>query len=305
MADNLNEKLKLYNIFLRTEKSLSGNSIDSYNFDLKIFFGYLRRRNIDRIENADEDVINGFLYHIRKAKNNTGNVYADKSINRIVSSLKGFFGFLESEEIIKSNPTDVLVVPKSVRKIPDILTVAEIDLIFSKIDIDTDAGVRDRALLETMYASGLRVSEAINLEASNLYLNEGYLRITGKGSKERVVPIGSSAIKYLNMYLTGAREKIKKNKSGSTVFLNLRGGKLSRMGVLNILRKYCEMAKIRKNIHPHTLRHSFATHMLEGGADILIVKELLGHSDISTTQIYTHINKEFLTEVYKTFHPRS
>ena len=305
MADNLNEKLKLYNIFLRTEKSLSENSIEAYNFDLKIFFGYLREKNIDRIENANEDVINGFLYHIRKTKNKTGKVYADKSINRMVSSLKGFFGFLESEEIIKSNPTDILVVPRSVRKIPDILTVAEIDLIFSKIDIDTDAGIRDRALLETIYASGLRVSEAINLEASNLYLNEGYLRITGKGSKERVVPIGSSAIKYLNMYLTGAREKIKKNKSGSTVFLNLRGGKLSRMGVLNILRKYCDMAKIKKNIHPHTLRHSFATHMLEGGADILIVKELLGHSDISTTQIYTHIDKEFLTEVYKTFHPRS
>ncbi len=304
MADKFNDKLNLYNIFLRTEKNLSRNTINSYNFDLKYFFEYLEEKKISGIDKVDEAVLNNFLSYIRKSINKTGLKYADKSITRMVSSLKGFFRFMESEGLVKSNPAEILVTPRSVKQLPEVLSVQEIDMILSKIDSDTDAGMRDRALLETMYASGLRVSEVMNLDAVNLYLNEGFLRITGKGSKERIVPIGSSAIKYLRMYIDGARERIMKNKSGSTVFLNLRGGKLSRMGIWNIFKKYCVAAKIEKNIHPHSLRHSFATHMLEGGADILIVKELLGHSDISTTQIYTHIDKEFLTEVHKTFHPR-
>ncbi|HPS64956.1 MAG TPA: site-specific tyrosine recombinase XerD [Ignavibacteria bacterium] len=304
MADKFNDKLNLYNIFLRTEKNLSRNTINSYNFDLKYFFDYLEEKKISSIDKVDETLLNNFLSYIRKSKNKTGMNYADKSVTRMVSSLKGFFRFMESEGLVKSNPAEILVTPRSLKQLPEVLSVQEIDMILSKIDLDTDAGIRDRALLETMYASGLRVSEVMNLDAVNLYLKEGFLRITGKGSKERIVPIGSSAIKYLRMYIDGARERIMKNKSGSTVFLNLRGGKLSRMGIWNIFKKYCTAAKIEKNIHPHSLRHSFATHMLEGGADILIVKELLGHSDISTTQIYTHIDKEFLTEVHKTFHPR-
>jgi len=304
MADKFNDKLNLYNIFLRTEKNLSRNTINSYNFDLKYFFDYLEEKKISSIDKVDETLLNNFLSYIRKSKNKTGMNYADKSVTRMVSSLKGFFRFMESEGLVKSNPAEILVTPRSLKQLPEVLSVQEIDMILSKIDLDTDAGIRDRALLETMYASGLRVSEVMNLDAVNLYLKEGFLRITGKGSKERIVPIGSSAIKYLRMYIDGARERIMKNKSGSTVFLNMRGGKLSRMGIWNIFKKYCTAAKIEKNIHPHSLRHSFATHMLEGGADILIVKELLGHSDISTTQIYTHIDKEFLTEVHKTFHPR-
>jgi len=303
--NDFEEKLKLYNIFLRTEKTLSENTINSYNFDLHIFFPYLVKKKINRIEEVKEDVINNFIIYLRKLKNKKEVYYSDKSINRYISSIKGFFSFLESEELIPYNPSENLITPKSKRQLPDVLSVQEIDLIFSKIDLKTIAGMRDRALLETLYSSGLRVSEAINLDASNLYLKEGYLRILGKGSKERIVPIGSSASKYLQLYITGARERIANVKSGNIIFLNLRGGKLSRMGVWDILKKYCSAANIKKSIHPHSLRHSFATHLLEGGANILMVKEMLGHSDISTTQIYTHIDKEFLIEVYKTFHPRA
>lgn len=303
--NDFEEKLKLYNIFLRTEKTLSENTINSYNFDLHIFFSYLVKKKINRIEEVKEDVINNFIIYLRKLKNKKEVYYSDKSINRYISSIKGFFSFLESEELIPYNPSENLITPKSKRQLPEVLSVQEIDLIFSKIDIKTIAGMRDRALLETLYSSGLRVSESINLDASNLYLKEGYLRILGKGSKERIVPIGSSASKYLQLYITGARERIANVKSGNIIFLNLRGGKLSRMGVWDILKKYCSAANIKKSIHPHSLRHSFATHLLEGGANILMVKEMLGHSDISTTQIYTHIDKEFLIEVYKTFHPRA
>ncbi len=303
--NDFEEKLKLYNIFLRTEKTLSENTINSYNFDLHIFFPYLVKKKINRIEEVKEDVINNFIIYLRKLKNKKEVYYSDKSINRYISSIKGFFSFLESEELIPYNPSENLITPKSKRQLPEVLSVQEIDLIFSKIDIKTIAGMRDRALLETLYSSGLRVSESINLDASNLYLKEGYLRILGKGSKERIVPIGSSASKYLQLYITGARERIANVISGNIIFLNLRGGKLSRMGVWDILKKYCSAANIKKSIHPHSLRHSFATHLLEGGANILMVKEMLGHSDISTTQIYTHIDKEFLIEVYKTFHPRA
>jgi Site-specific recombinase XerD len=197
MADKFHDKLNLYNIFLRTEKNLSRNTINSYNFDLKYFFEYLEEKKISGIDKVDETVLNNFLSFIRKSKSKSGLKYADKSITRMVSSLKGFFRFMESEGLVKSNPAEILVTPRSLKQLPEVLSVQEIDLILSKIDLSTDAGMRDRALLETMYASGLRVSEVMNLDAVNLYLNEGFLRITGKGSKERIVPIGSSAIKYL------------------------------------------------------------------------------------------------------------
>jgi integrase/recombinase XerD len=173
------------------------------------------------------------------------------------------------------------------------------------VDISNPLGLRDRAILETLYACGLRVSELINIEINDLYLKEGYIRVLGKGSKERIVPIGNSASDFIEKYIKESRIKVKNINTGNNLFLNFRGGKLSRMGIWDIVSKYCRMARIEKEIHPHTLRHSFATHLLEGGADIRAIQEMLGHSDISTTQIYTHIDKEYLIEVHKTFHPRA
>ncbi len=298
--------IKLFINFLRTEKSLSENSVQSYLLDLKKFFDFLEKdkSNVD-LKHIDEKVILDFLGFMRNSKNKKGEYYKDKSVNRFVSSLRTFFKFLQSENIIDDNPMEFIDTPKFRRDLPSVLTVQEIDKIFSQTDTDTLLGLRDRTVLETMYACGLRVSELINLEINDLYLSEGYIRVFGKGSKERIVPIGNSASAYIEKYIKESRIKLKNSKSGNNLFLNFRGGKFSRMGVWDIVSKYCRKARIEKEIHPHTLRHSFATHLLEGGADIRAIQEMLGHSDISTTQIYTHIDKEYLIEVHKTFHPRA
>ena len=297
---------KLFINFLRTEKSLSENSVQSYLLDLKKFFDFLENaKSTGDIKSIDEKVILDFLGFMRNSKNKKGEYYKDKSVNRFVSSLRTFFKFLQSENIIDDNPMEFIDTPKFRRDLPSVLTVQEIDKIFSQTDTDTLLGLRDRTVLETMYACGLRVSELINLEINDLYLSEGYIRVFGKGSKERIVPIGSSASTYIEKYIKESRIKLKNPKSGNNLFLNFRGGKFSRMGVWDIVSKYCRKARIEKEIHPHTLRHSFATHLLEGGADIRAIQEMLGHSDISTTQIYTHIDKEYLIEVHKTFHPRA
>ena len=195
--------------------------------------------------------------------------------------------------------------PKFTRELPSVLSVQEIDEIFSKVSLDNKLGIRDRAILEVMYACGLRVSEVTGLEISDLFLNDGFIRVLGKGSKERIVPIGKSAVNFVEQYMKESRSFLKKANTGNNLFLNFRGTKLSRMAIWDIVKKYCKLAGIKKEIHPHTLRHSFATHLLEGGADIRAIQEMLGHSDISTTQIYTHIDKEYLIEVHKTFHPRA
>lgn len=304
--NDFQKSLKNFYIFLRTEKSLSENTISAYNFDLNKFFDYLEvNTRLDKIKSIDEKVINDFLKYIRKCENKEGFNYSDKSIGRYISTLKSFFKFLEAEDYIYSNPTDNISAPKVARKLPVVLTVEEIEEILKKPDDSKTLEVRDKAILETMYASGLRVSEVVSLVIENVFFDEGFLRVVGKGSKERLVPIGNSALKCINKYLNEVRNTICNIKSGSTLFLNKRGGKLSRMAIWNIINKYSKLAKIRKKIHPHTFRHSFATHLLEGGADIRIIQEMLGHTDISTTQIYTHIEKEYLMEVHKLFHPRA
>jgi integrase/recombinase XerD len=280
--------------------------VQSYLFDLKKFFDYLKKeKSISDLNKVDEKIILDFLGYMRNSKNKKGEYYKDKSVNRFVSSLRTFFKFLNSENILNDNPMEFIDTPKFGRDLPSVLTVEEIDKIFSQADTDTSLGLRDRAVLETMYACGLRVSELITLEINDLYLSEGYIRVFGKGSKERIVPIGNSAIGYIERYLKEVRIKLKNTKSENNLFLNFRGGKFSRMGVWDIVSKYCRKARIEKEIHPHTFRHSFATHLLEGGADIRAIQEMLGHSDISTTQIYTHIDKEYLIEVHKLFHPRA
>ncbi|NMB82602.1 MAG: tyrosine recombinase XerD, partial [Ignavibacteria bacterium] len=224
---------------------------------------------------------------------------------RYMSSLKGFFGYLQDNNYIEVNPTEKLLSVKKSRKLPAVLSIQEIELILNSPDTNDLTGLRDKAILELFYSSGLRVSELINLKINDLFFNDEVIRVFGKGSKERIVPIGSSAIKWVNEYLIKSRPSLeKKSKSQNFVFLNKRGSKLSRMWIWKIVSKYSSDAGIKKEIHPHTFRHSFATHLLEGGADLRAVQEMLGHADISTTQIYTHINREYIKQVHKDHHPR-
>ena len=291
--------------YLRFEKSLSENTVQNYLFDLKSFYNFVEEKhNTTDIKNISDKIVETYIYHLRNIKNKKGDYYSTKSINRYISSLKTFFKYLHNEKYIETNPADIIDTPKTSRKLPEVLTIQEIDSMFCKANTTDKFECRDRAIMETMYASGLRVSELINLKLTDIYSNEGILRIFGKGSKERIVPIGSSALKYIDIYLKNSRPYFKKNFSEDYVFLNFRGKNLSRMAIWNIIDKYSKLAGIKKETHPHILRHSFATHLLEGGADIRIIQEMLGHSDISTTQIYTHIDREYLIEVHKTYHPR-
>lgn len=291
--------------FLRLEKSLSDNTILNYNFDISLFFRYIETEtNIRQISDVNEKSINDYIYYLRNQKNKKDEYYSVKSVTRNLSCIRSFFRFLSDEKIIGRNPADIIETPKVQRNLPTVLSIDEIDRIFSKTDLTDKLGIRDRAILETMYATGLRVSEVINLRIQDLMLKDEIVKVLGKGSKERIVPIGASARKYMLLYFEKCRSFLRKSRNDDTIFLNFRGGKLSRMAIWNIITKYAGMAGIEKEIHPHTLRHSFATHLLEGGADIRIIQEMLGHSDISTTQIYTHLDKEYLIEVHKRFHPR-
>lgn len=306
MKDDFQLHLKLFVNYLRTEKSLSENTISAYQFDLEKFISFCENeKQIFSSEKITDDTINSFLQFLYNSESKNKGKFSSKSVSRIISSLKSFFKFLDSEKFIPVNPSVNLETPKTSRLLPEVLTVEETDILLSKPDVNTKLGLRDKALLETIYASGLRVSEAINMKVSDLYADEGFIRITGKGSKERIVPVGKTALKYIKKYFNESRIYLKNSKSSDYLFLNFRGSKLSRMGIFKILKKYCLEAGIKREIHPHTLRHSFATHLLQGGADIRIIQEMLGHSDISTTQIYTHIEKDYLIEIHKTFHPRA
>ncbi|MBK8551477.1 MAG: site-specific tyrosine recombinase XerD [Ignavibacteria bacterium] len=306
MPDEFELNKKLFINYIRTEKSLSENTVSSYKNDIEKFFSYLENiKFITGLKNIKEESVTDFLNYLNKSSNKLDRKFSAKSISRFISSLRSFFKYLEAENIIDINPLESIESPKSPRLLPEILSIEEIDELFSLPELNDKLGLRDKALLETLYASGLRVSEAINLEISNIFFEEGFLRVLGKGSKERIVPVGNTALKFITKYIKESRILLKNNKSFNYVFLNFRGSKLSRMGILDIIRKYCLQAGIKKSVHPHTLRHSFATHLLQGGADIRIIQEMLGHSDISSTQIYTHIDKDYLIEVHKSFHPRA
>jgi len=305
MSD-FDSKLKMYNLYLRTEKNLSANSIHSYNLDILKFFSYLNENASGlKIESVKEEDVRKYIAYLRKSVNKKEDYFSDKSLNRYISSLRSFFKYLESEELISSNPIENIESPKVKRMIPEFLTYEEVDKLLAIPDVNNKLELRDKSMLEVMYAAGLRVSEVINLEYRDIYFEEGYFRVFGKGSKERIVPVNKTSIKWLKEYYLKSRVLLTKPDSGETVYLNFRGMKMTRMAVWKIIRKYCIKAEINKKVHPHTLRHSFATHLLEGGADIRVIQELLGHSDISTTQIYTHIDKEYLIQVHKNYHPRA
>ncbi len=288
-----------YLAVLKLEKNLAQNTIESYRSDLTNLFQFLENYNIDDPQQIKYEHISEFFKFLREAG------LSSTSASRYHSSLKGFFLYLFQSNYITENPVEKIPAPKLSKKLPSVLTVNEIDAILSQPDTTSKFGLRDKALLELFYACGLRVSELINLKISGLYFKEEVIRVFGKGSKERLVPIGSSAVNWITEYLKTSRPLLeKKGKSENYLFLNTRGTKLSRMGVWKIVDRYVKEAKIEKEVHPHTFRHSFATHLLEGGADLRAVQEMLGHSDISTTQIYTHIDRDFIKQVHRDFHPR-
>lgn len=304
MTADFDSKLKLFKNYLRQERSLSANSVSAYISDLKKFFLFVSNMQIELISEISEENVLAFFLELHRSQKEK-EVFAASTLSRYLSSLKSFFKFLDSEKLIEHNPAENIDSPKITRSIPEFLTVNEVLLLLDQPDVQHKLELRDKAILEVMYGSGLRVSELINLKISSIFFEDGYLRVFGKGSKERIVPIGSKGLEFISMYILNSRELLKRQGSEDYVFLNFRGKKLSRMGIWDIIKKYTKKAKIEKDIHPHTLRHSFATHLLQGGADIRVIQEMLGHSDISTTQIYTHIDREYLREVHKSFHPRA
>ena len=286
---------------LRIEKNLSTNSIVSYKADLNRYINFLF--NIESIKNLNsirQIHIRNFIRYL-----NDQNL-SSSSINRSFSSIRSYHKFLSCEEKMSHNPTQLLEPPKQSKKLPKVLSVQEINEIINSVNLESPMGYRDIAILETLYSAGLRVSELCALEMNNILSDSSMLRVLGKGNKERFVPLGSKVIKLIDDYCKNVRSKlVDKKKSDGNVFLSKNGKQLTRMTIFNIMKKWTQISGINKDISPHTFRHSFATHLLEGGADLRAVQEMLGHSDISTTQIYTHLDNEYLKEVHQTFHPRA
>lgn len=285
--------------YLKVERGLSENTINSYGIDLKLFLEYLRENEIPSFKQVNKEVI---VNYMQSEKNNNK---ANSSILRSVSSLRKFFQYLAQEKIIEKDPMLLIDTPKKKQHLPQVLTKEEVEKLLRSPNTGQVLGLRDRAMLELMYATGLRISEIINLKFEDLHLTMGTLQTLGKGHKERIVPVGDEAIKWVNRYLEEARPKLLKQKRSNYLFLNFHGNNLTRQGVWKNLKAEVRKAGIQKNITPHTLRHSFATHILENGADLRIVQELLGHADISTTQIYTHLSNKQLADIYNRAHPRA
>ena len=295
----MNDYFKDYLTMLRVERNVSAHTIDAYKRDLKQYLENLDLKGIKSLHDVSSKHIRDY---VRKL-NNKG--LAAKSIARIISSIRSYHNFLSSEKIIKENPALNLDSPKIPKKLPEVLSEKEISNITESIDDSYQFAKRDKAIIEMLYSCGIRVTELCDLETSNLFFDDDLIRVMGKGSKERLLPIGGRAKRFLNDYLINTRHKLIKKTSSSSVFVSRNGKPLTRAMINNILKKWCLASGITKSVSPHTLRHSFATHLLEGGADLRFVQALLGHSDISTTQIYTHLDKHHLKEIYKTHHPRS
>lgn len=291
--------LKDYQNYLRLERGLSENSIENYSLDIKKIMKWLDTNEvqIDPIC-ISEETLQQFIYDISKEVN-------PRSQSRIISGLRGFFDYLVFEDFRSSNPLELIESPKIGRKLPDTLSIEEIDTLIAAIDLSSKQGERNRAILETLYGCGLRVSELTSLKISDLYFDEGFIKITGKGNKQRLVPIGKTTEKFITMYRNEVRvhQEID-SKAKDTLFLNRNGKPLSRAMIFTIVKDLAKKTGIRKAISPHTFRHSFATHLLENGADLRAIQEMLGHESITTTEIYTHVDKKRLTEVINRFHPR-
>lgn len=291
------ELLKIYCDYLAVEKGLSANSLISYSLDLKKFFAFLDRSKKSLLRIKESDLVD--FIHLQAQSG-----LSPRSLARLVSSLKSFFRFLLLENHLKKNPAEGLTSPSLWLNLPRVLTVEEVESLLEKADLNKPQGIRDRAMLEILYGCGLRVSELVTLELKDIRLAQGFIICKGKGSKERIVPVGRAAARWLKTYLREVRPSW--DKVGSpTVFLTRRGKPFTRQGIWKILKTYSQEAGLQDKVHPHLLRHSFATHLLERGADLRSVQMLLGHSQITTTQIYTHVSRERLKQIYDRFHPRA
>jgi integrase/recombinase XerD len=290
---------KGFQIHLQLEKSLSPNTIEAYSLDLGKLIQFIE---IMQMKVGPNELTLADLQAYIKWITELG--MSERSQSRIISGIKAFYKYCLQEEIVKQDPTELLSAPKLKKALPDTLTFEEIEALIAKIDQSKPEGVRNKSMMETLYSCGLRVSELINLRRSHLYLDIGFVRVIGKGDKERLIPIGSDAIKHLQLYLQEIRTKqVEKKGNEDIVFLNRRGSKLSRIMVFYIIKDLAIKAEIKKTISPHTFRHSFATHLVEGGADLRAVQEMLGHESITTTEIYTHLDRNFLRDTLNRFHP--
>ncbi|OGW77735.1 MAG: site-specific tyrosine recombinase XerD [Omnitrophica bacterium RIFCSPHIGHO2_02_FULL_46_20] len=294
----MKELLEEFLNYLSVERGLSRNTITSYRADLVSFLNYLESKGLSNIESVRRDEIRNYLMHLKDKS------LSSNSISRALVAIKMFYKFLAQERFIKDDVAGILESPKLIRPLPNVLNIVEVEKLLQAPDIRDRMGMRDKAALELMYATGMRVSEIVDLPTSTLNLDVGFIKCKGKGDKERIVPIGSQAKNAIYKYMQGARPALLKNKEDSHLFLSRLGKRISRQSFWKMVKKYAKKARIKKEIAPHTLRHSFATHLLERGADLRVVQEMLGHADIATTQIYTHINKERLKLIHKQFHPR-
>ncbi|MFO7723057.1 MAG: site-specific tyrosine recombinase XerD [Bacteroidales bacterium] len=290
-----------FKAYLKLERGLSGNTIGAYLHDFDLVMDYMASQPVSPMpERITTEDLKAFVQHI------ASNGHSARSQARIISGFRAFFKYLATENMIKDNPSILIDTPRIGRKLPEVLTVHEIEKLIAAIDLSKPEGHRDRAILETLYGCGLRVSEAVGLKLSNLRFEEGFIRVIGKGDKERLIPIGKSAIRYNNIYIHEFRSHSKPAKGyENTLYLNRFGKSLSRITIFTIIKVLASRAGLSKCVSPHTLRHSFATHLVEGGADLRAVQEMLGHESITTTEVYTHLDREYLRETIIRYHPRN
>ncbi|MGI9541235.1 MAG: site-specific tyrosine recombinase [Flavobacteriaceae bacterium] len=297
---NWKQALADYRMYLKIERGLSENSIQNYNLDVLALQHFLKNEKIEESPlNCSLDTVQKFIYE-------TAKILSPHTQARRLSGLRSFFDYLIFESYRTNNPTDLIEAPKLGRKLPDVLSLDEIELMLNQIDLGHPQGQRNRAILETLYGSGIRVSELTNLSLSNLFFEEDIIRVSGKGNKQRLVPIGSITKKYLEIYIKASRIHLKiDQKDQDVVFLNRRGNRLTRQMIFTLIKQLAVKANIQKQVGPHTFRHSFATHLLENGADLRTIQILMGHESITTTEVYTHLETQHLRSVVERFHPRA
>ena len=291
---------KSFESYLKLERALSSNSISAYLYDFDLLNHFLAKETkVKSLHSITLEHLKQFVHWINDQD------YSAFSQARVISGTKAFFKFLLIEDIITTSPADLIEAPKLARKLPDVLDIEEINALIAAIDLSKAEGTRNKAIIETLYSCGLRVSELVNLKLTNIFLTDGFIKVEGKGDKERLVPIGKTCLKYINIYQNKVRNHLKiKPGHEDFLFLNRRGAQLTRVMIFTIIKGLAERAQINKKISPHTFRHSFATHLVERGADLRAVQDMLGHESITTTEIYTHLDRQYLKETLKSFHPR-
>jgi integrase/recombinase XerD len=295
----MNDLLEKFLVYIKEVRKLSDNTVESYGRDLKQYIDYIEKKNILSLKNTNKTTIITYLLYLQKAGR------ATSTISRNLASIRAFYQYLVSERIIDKDPTINLESPKVEKKLPTILTSKEVELLLEQPDCSDFKGIRDKSMLELLYATGIRVSELVALDCSDISIELGYIKCSKSNDRERVIPVGTIALEVLEKYMNEVRPAMVRDKSVKALYVNYQGKRLTRQGFWKIIKSYTNKARIKKDITPHTLRHSFAAHLLENGADLKSVQEMLGHSDISTTQIYAQITRNRIKEVYKKAHPRA